>query len=187
MQRSYYLIVILLCSLFGCTKEQSNPDYKSVINQFQINDFYKQCIGHHIIQRRGENQYFYMSDTLVSPIFFASKGSRAVLSNSQLKILSDALQMKSISNPESYIKGIEKKASIIIPFMRENGIYVLSGNQEYISNANILLEIHLENDYILFLVEKDFDKVKATKLGVYEYIDSIDNWLILKKNNERQW
>lgn len=179
MRNSYFLFIISLCSLFGCAKEQINPDYKSVIIQLQKNDFYKQCVGHYIVQRSRENQYFYMSDTLIGPVFFV-KGGKAVTTDDHMKEMYEGLKKKSVPNIEKHIKETERKASAIIPFMRKNGIAAVDGKQENLGKEHILLEIYLENGYILFLVKQDFDRVKEFKSESYEYVDRIDDWLIMK-------
>ena len=180
MRHSFFVTIIFLCSLIGCTKENSNPDYKFVITQLEKNDFYKQLIGHYIVQRRGENQYFYMSDPLVTPTFSLSSENQVVLDSVDLEDLHDKLQGKSIPDFEAYIKDLTITASIVIPFMRENGVYALDGQRH---SKMIVLEILLENNYALFLVDKDFDKAKSSMSDSYEYIDQIDSWLIMKRKN----
>lgn len=181
MRRIYIAVIIIFCSLYGCHKEQSYPDYKSVIAKLQKNDFYLQCIGHYIVKRRGENQFFYMSDSIISPVFFERSG-KAVMSNDQLKYIYDELQKKSVPNIQNYIKEVETKASVIIPFMKENGVFSLYGS-DYGSNKGVFLNISLEDNFVLFFIAGDFDEAKTAIMESHKYVDRIDNWLIVKREN----
>jgi len=181
MRRIYIAGIIILCSLYGCQKEESYPDYKSVIVKLQKNDFYQQCIGHYIAKRRGENQFFYMSDSIISPVFFEKRG-KAVMSNDQLKYIYDELQKKSVPNIQNYIKEVETKASVIIPFMKENSVFSLYGS-DYGSDKGVFLNISLENNFVLFFIAGDFDEAKTAIMESHKYVDRIDNWLIVKREN----